>query len=105
MSSIACARAARRLPSSSRSGGRTYPPARKAAPRAAERAGDDERGRPGRAPARPGTRSDAADRGHAENDRRGRGRVAAGDRHAGLGDPRVELVDVVCLRLGRERER
>ena len=37
----------------------------------------------------------AAERGDAQHDRGGRGRVAADDRHAGLGDPLVELEDVL----------
>ena len=89
MSSSACARRARARPSARRSGGRTYEPARNAAP-APPSGPVTTSTSPGSAPARPGTRSLRPSAVTEMSDRAGRGRVAADDRHARLGDPLVE---------------
>ena len=98
ISAWACA--ARRRPSSSRSGGRAWRCSRKAAPAGAERARHDEQvARAGAAAA--GNARRAAQRGDGEVEALGGRRVAAEHRHAGLVQAFVELEHVLEPRLGR----
>ena len=78
----------------------TYRPARNAAP-AAPSGPVTTSMSPGRAPARPGTRSLRPSAVTLMHDDGRRGRVAADDRDAGLGDPFVEREHVVELGLRR----
>ena len=95
MSSIACATRARRRPSVEPerrphvgSTSRNAAPAAPSGPVTTSRS-------PGRAPPRPGTRSERPSAVTLSATSSARGRVAADDRHAGLRDPLVELEDVL----------
>ena len=104
MSVSAWATAARRRPSSRRSGGRAWRPSRKAAPAAPSGPVTTTRSpRPG--PGAAGHACRAADRGHGKHELRRAAGVPAGDRDAGLVQALVELEHVLELELARRGER
>ena len=100
----ACACAARRRPSSRRSGGREWRCVAKGRAGGAERAGHDEQVA-GAGAAAAGNAFRAAERGHGEVEALGGGRVAAEHGHAGLVQALVELEHVLEPRLCRRAER